>query len=372
MNITSLNPFFRKLDLYLLKKFSKNFLMFFLILFSVVFLIEFTELLRRTSENADVQSLSYVFYLSILKSTESISYLLPWVTFITTMFTCWWLNRHREIVIMRNTGLTSIRILYPFIFFSLMLSVFYLAVFNPFLSYGINQYEKNEQKIFRGKLSTSVISKSGVWLRQGSNENKVVIRASSFKPEIKLFENVTFYIFTKRNSFVERIDAKKSELKDNYWHMEDVFINRPNKRVVNIAEYTLSTNLSIDKIENSFLDPQSISIWKLPEFIELLKQSGFSPVKHNIYLYKTFLSPLFLIGLILIAGPFTMKFTKKGGETAILILIGIIFGFLIYVITEYIYSLGIANKMPTLLASISPPSITIMVGIYFIIYFESA
>ena len=365
------NPFLQKLDLYLLKKFSNNFLMFFLIFASIIFLIEFIELLRRTSENSSIESIPDVLYLATLKMSGSIVHIIPFVVFVATMYTCWGLNRNREMVIIQNTGVNTFKILYPFVCFSLLLGMFYIFLFNPFLSYATNSYEKIEQQLFRGKLSETTINKSGVWLRQGSKENKIVIRASSFSSNESLFENVTFYIFTKRNYFVERIDTKKAKLKENYWHMNDVIINRPNKKVVNIDEYTLSTNLSIDKIESSFLDPESISILKLPNFIELLKQSGFSSTKHSIYMYKTYCLPFFFVGLILLAGAFTAKFTKNKKESVLLLLFCAVFGFLIYVVSEYIYSLGIADKLPTILASVSPSIITIMLGIYFIIYFEN-
>ena len=141
--------------------------------------------------------------------------------------------------------------------------------------------------------------------------------------------------------------------------------------MVKIEEYTLTTNLSVRKIENSFLDPRSMSIWKLPSFIKLLKQSGFSSTKHEIYLYKTCILPIFLIGLVPLGGPFTMKFTKTIGKSAYLILIGSFLGFLIYALSEYIYNLGIANKLPAWLASMAPSFITIMMGVYFVIYFEN-
>ena len=47
---------------------------------------------------------------------------------------------------------------------------------------------------FRGKLSKASISKSGIWLRQGSENNKIVIRAENFLPEENLFKNATFYM----------------------------------------------------------------------------------------------------------------------------------------------------------------------------------
>ena len=365
------NPSLQKLDLYLLKKFSKNFLMFFLIFASIIFLIEFIELLRRTSENSSIESIPDVLYLATLKMSGSIVHIIPFVVFVATMYTCWGLNRNREMVIIQNTGVNTFKILYPFICFSLLLGMFYIFLFNPFLSYATNSYEKIEQQLFRGKLSETTINKSGVWLRQGSKENKIVIRASSFSSNESLFENVTFYIFTKRNYFVERIDTKKAKLKENYWHMNDVIINRPNKKVVNIDEYTLSTNLTIEKIENSFLDPESISILRLPSFIELLEQSGFSSTKHTLYLYKTYCLPLFLIGLVWLAGAFATKFTQNKKESVLLLLFCGVFVFVIYILSEYIYSLGIADKMPTIVASVSPSIITIMIGVYFVLHFEN-
>ena len=286
------------------------------------------------------------------------------------MITCRSFNKYKEMVIIQNSGLHSFRILYPFIVFTILFCAIYFTILNPFLSHASNSYQKIEQEVFRGKLSKTSISKSGIWLRQGSENNKIVIRAANFLPKESLFKDATFYIYTKKNIFIERIDAERAQLEKNFWVMKNVIINKPNKKVVKIDEYTLKTNLSIKKIEDSFLDPQSLSIWKIPDFIVLLKESGFSATKHHIYLYKTICLPLYLIGLILIAGSFTIKFTKTKAKIFFLILTGIVIGFLIHILSETIYSLGIANKLPTWLASVSPSIITIMVGVFFVIHFE--
>ena len=372
MKLSSFYIFNRSLDIHLFKKFIKNFIFFISVCLLIVFLVEFVELLRRTSENLNI-SIFDVVYLAILKITESIIFIIPISIFGTTMITCRSLNKYREMVIIQNTGLHSFRILYPFIFFTLILCLIYFAFLNPFFSYTTNTYQKIEQEVFRGKLSEASISKNGIWLRQGSEKNKIVIRAANFLPEQKLFKDATFYIYTKKNNFIERIDAQTAELEENFWFMRNVIINKPNKKVVKIDEYTLNTNLSIKKIEDSFLEPQSLSIWKIPNFIKLLKESGFSATKHKIYLYKTFFLPLYLIGLILIAGSFTIKFTKTKTKTFFLIIMGTLTGFLIHVLSETIYSLGIADKLPfwnVWVASLSPSIITILIGVYFVIHFE--
>ena len=373
MKIPSLNIFGRKLDRYLLKKFIKNFIYFISISLLIVFLVEFVELLRRTSENPNIPSIFYVIYLALLKITESIAYIIPISVFVTTMMTCRGLNKYREMVIIQNTGLHSFRILYPFVFFIILFCAIYFIILNPLFSHATNSYQKIEQEVFRGKLSKTSISKSGIWLRQGSVNNKIVIRAANFIPERSLFKDATFFIFTKRNNFTERIDVESAQLEKEFWILKNAIINKPNKKVVKIDEYTLKTNLSVKKIEDSFLDPQSLSIWKIPSFIKLLKESGFSATKHQIYLFKTIFLPLYLIGLILIAGSFTIKFTQTKPKTFFLILSGTVIGFLIHVLSETIYSLGIANKLPfwnVWVASLAPSIITIMIGAFFVIHFE--
>jgi len=373
MKIPSLNIFGRKLDRYLLIKFIKNFIYFISISLLIVFLVEFVELLRRTSENPNIPSIFYVIYLALLKITESIAYIIPISVFVTTMMTCRTLNKYREMVIIQNAGLHSFRILYPFVFFIILFCAIYFIILNPLFSHATNSYQKIEQEVFRGKLSKTSISKSGIWLRQGSVNNKIVIRAANFIPERSLFKDATFFIFTKRNNFTERIDVESAQLEKEFWILKNAIINKPNKKVIKIDEYTLKTNLSVKKIEDSFLDPQSLSIWKIPSFIKLLKESGFSATKHQIYLFKTIFLPLYLIGLILIAGSFTIKFTQTKPKTFFLILTGTVIGFLIHVLSETIYSLGIANKLPfwnVWVASLAPSIITIMIGAFFVIHFE--
>ena len=220
MKIPSLNIFGRKLDRYLLIKFIKNFIYFISISLLIVFLVEFVELLRRTSENPNIPSIFYVIYLALLKITESIAYIIPISVFVTTMMTCRTLNKYREMVIIQNAGLHSFRILYPFVFFIILFCAIYFIILNPLFSHATNSYQKIEQEVFRGKLSKTSISKSGIWLRQGSVNNKIVIRAANFIPERSLFKDATFFIFTKRNNFTERIDVESAQLEKEFWILE--------------------------------------------------------------------------------------------------------------------------------------------------------
>ena len=189
MEFFNLNFFNKKLEKYLIKRFFFNFILFILLSLFILFLIEFVELLRRTSENPNISSVYYILYLALLKITESIVFIIPIAIFVTTMITCRSFNRHREMIIIQNTGLHSFKILYPFIFFAFIFCIIYFVILNPFFSHATNSYQKIEQEIFRGALSKTSISKSGIWLRQGSQKNKIVIRASNFLPKESLLSD---------------------------------------------------------------------------------------------------------------------------------------------------------------------------------------
>ena len=134
----------KKLEKYLIKRFFFNFILFILLSLFILFLIEFVELLRRTSENPNISSVYYILYLALLKITESIVFIIPIAIFVTTKITCRSFNRHREMIIIQNTGLHSFKILYPFIFFAFIFCIIYFVILNPFFSHATNSYQKIE------------------------------------------------------------------------------------------------------------------------------------------------------------------------------------------------------------------------------------
>ena len=88
----------KELDKYFFKKYFFNFFYISFFLISIIFLVEFVELLRRTSETTNITLIS-VFYLALLKLTESIGFIIPIVFFITTGATCKLLSKHHEMVV---------------------------------------------------------------------------------------------------------------------------------------------------------------------------------------------------------------------------------------------------------------------------------
>ena len=64
----------------------------------------------------------------------------------------------------------------------------------------------------------------------------------------------------------------------------------------------LPTSLTARRILDSFSSPHAISFWKLPGFITVLEQAGFSSQRHRVYWHRLLAIPLLLTGMVVLAG----------------------------------------------------------------------
>ena len=59
-----------------------------------------------------------------------------------------------------------------------------------------------------------------------------------------------------------------------------------------LDEMRIPTDLTAEHIQDSFAAPETISFWKLPGFVGLLEQSGFSSSRHRMHWYRLLSAPV--------------------------------------------------------------------------------
>jgi len=153
------------------------------------------------------------------------------------------------------------------------------------------------------------------------------------------------------------------------WIFADVRITGPETPVGTATTYELPTDLTQENIQDSFAKPETISIWQLPGFIDVLEKAGFSGLRHRIYLYSLLAVPFLLCSMILFAGAFTLRQQRRGGAT-IAITLGVSTGFLIYFGSDVVYALGLSAHLPPILAAWSPPTIALLLGTGLLFHLE--
>ena len=185
-----------------------------------------------------------------------------------------------------------------------------------------------------------------------------------------MLRGITIIELDKKNQPIRRIESFAGMLKDGYFDLRDVKIYVGGKPTVYKNKLQYATSLDINKIEENFTDPEAISFWELPRVINFYDKSGFAVERHQIRLYSLFISPLFLVAMVLMAAVFALRPNNRRGGVMYLVVGGIVTGFSAYFLTQVVYAMGISGNIPVLLSVIAPTTITSLIAISLLLHLE--
>lgn len=348
------------LSRYLALLFSKNVLFLFSALLTIVYLFDTLELLRRAAKK-DSAGIATILEMGLYKLPEVGQQLIPFAILFAGILTLWQLSRRQELVILRCAGLSAWRFLSPLFISAALFGLFYITILHPFSAHMITKYEAM-QSLYLGQTKNLVsVSKNGLWLKEKDSEGEIIFYAASVTlPQWEL-HNVMALFFDNNSNNYQRVDANKALLKDGQWVFQDVKINRPGTPTLSPPIYTIATEMSQSDLQESFADPETISFWDLPEFIQTLKETGLEATALEIYYQNLLSQPLLMASMILIAAAVTLR-APRAQKNLILILIGIAAGFSIFFLSSFLKALGVTHQIPVMLSAWAPSLICCFVG----------
>lgn len=231
-------------------------------------------------------------------------------------------------------------------------------------------YEKLENRILRQAGDPLSLSNTGLWLRQSDAAGGQIILHGEKLPSPDLsLRDVSVYFLNRRSEFTSRIEARAARLAGGFWVIEDGQRFRPGEAPEPLDELRLPTSLTADKIEESLASPDTMSFWELPGFITLLDQSGFSAQRHRLYFNILLARPFLFCAMVLVAATFSLRMQRRGGA-AMLLVSGVLAGFLLYFLSDIVFALGLSAKIPVLLAAWTPTGVSMIFGASMLLHLE--
>lgn len=358
------------LSLYIGRQYLIAFLCLFGAFLLVILLADTLELMRQVSGRPDV-TFQMVLRMALLKLPFMGQKTFPFVALFAGMAVFWRMSRSNEMDVIRAAGISAWQFLLPAIVVALGLGVFLITVLNPVASAFLARYERESAVLVERKISTLALRKTGLWLREGSEEGQTVIHAIDVVQSDDGVElrDVSVFRYQGTDEFVERIDAAKGLLEPGSWRLEDVWILLPEQRPESVPLYELPTDLTLARIENSFAPPETISFWELPGFIGTLEAAGFSAIGHRLQLHVLLAAPLLMCGMVFVASTFSLRHSRRGG--AILVIgAGLATAFALHIFSDVVLALGLADRLPTILAAWTPSLIVTLVGLTSLLFLE--
>lgn len=352
------------LSLYIAKRIFRSILTAFIIVLSVIMLVDFVES-SRSVDSADSLSPLTMLTLTALKAPVLIEQTIPFVVLFGVMGALFGLNKRSELTVMRAAGLSAWRFLLPAVTVTGLIGLIWTLGLNPLASASMDLRERLLS--VSSETPTSVFQSDEIWLREGNEREQTVIYARSADLFKRTLYDATF-TFSEADDkgelvFSKRFDAKKAVLlPSNYWQLTDVIENTIEAETSRSNAMSWPTSITVKELQSYNEKTTFPPFWDLPGEIQKTDQAGFSSVGLRMQFNKLLALPLSLIAMTVIAACVSMQ-QIRGGGTLRLMLSGGILGFGVYFVENIIRAFGEAGTIGIPLAVWAIPLLVLFAGI---------
>jgi lipopolysaccharide export system permease protein len=347
----------RTLGIYFGTRFLKSVALVFFTIFGLIYMADFLEMLRRASDKPNAGVL-VVAGLSLLRTPAISEQVLPFAVLFGAMAAFINLTRKLELVVARAAGVSVWQFLAPPVFCALGLGFLVTAVFSPASALMHRQANDIEMSIFKQRISAVDTS---MWIRQKSKDGQSILRAESSSDMGLKLGVVSAYVFDPSGRFLERVDAEQASLVDGDWRLEKAVVTAPGVDPKLTEIYHLATNLAPRQVMQSFVEPDSVPFWSLPQVVADTDGAGLDAVGYRLRFQSLLALPFLLVAMVLIAASFSLKLSRMGG-VGMLVLGGVGAGFMLYVASKLVSDLGGAGVLSAPVAAWSPAIVANMLG----------
>lgn len=315
--------------------------------------------------------------LTLFQLPEVLSETFPLILMLGALATFLGLSRTSEMVVIRASGVSALRVLVFPIVLAAILGAMATTLFNPIVAATTQRAGEYRAEVTDDAQSVLSVTETTLWLRQGLDSGQTVIQADRASAEGTVLYGVRLHGFDTNNQLVQRVEADTAVLTGNAWILRgdvrrwklDPTGVEPLGLPDRVVELRLATNLTREQILDSFSQPEMIAIWALPRFIRQLERAGFSATRHRVFLQSETARPALFVAMVLIGAGFSLRHVRFG-QTGIMIIFAIFAGFSLYFFKDIAETLGANGDIPVALAAWSPPFAAICLALGLLLHLE--
>jgi len=344
------------LDFYLARKFLWTFLGMFFVFMVLLGLIDLVDELQ------DFPDLPFaeVVRIVLLNMPQENYEFLPLVLILSSVALFMRLARSSELVVVRSAGRSALRGLLAPLTVALLIGMISVTMLNPIVAGTAKLAKDVENSHAEGGTSILALSSEGLWLRQGGPTGQTVIHSERASSDLDVLFDTTFISFSPDGEPLRRITARRATLGKGEWHVTDAKIwdltpgRNAEAAARRLETLSVPSELTRDRIVDSFGKPEYIPIWDLPDFISQLEGAGFSARRYAVWFQMEVARPIYLMALVVMTAAFTMRHARLS-NAGVSVLSAVLLGFGLHYIRNFAQVLGENGQIPVMLAAWAPP-----------------
>ncbi len=355
---------------YIIKQILKWFFITLFVLLSIISFFEALELVRRMASLGYIPTVQLV-EMVVLKWPSHINKLLPFITFLGVILGFIKLNQANEITAIRTIGVSVWQLARVSCLTVLSIGLLNLFVLGPMGAAMSKRLSFIEENLFKNRSSQKLfVHDSGLWFREVyPNGDSYIMHAKKLNLSQNRFGQVTYYLFNNQTKLIKRCRARAVTLEKPNWALEDVESYSSGNKIEHVKSLNVPTELSIDKVMHTLLEPSTLSFGELRDFIAILNRAGLSTRAYDMHWHKQLADIGFMISLTLLSMIFCLK-TQRYHNQFVYLFYGVIISFVAYFADDIIYALGLSGRLPLLLSTWMVPLIIAMLSIHTLIQTE--
>ena len=337
-------------------------------IFVLVALLDYIELMRRSSDIPNVSAI-LVAKTSFYRVPQVTERVMPFCILIGAMSCYLNLSRRLELVIARSAGMSAWQFISPAVVVSFVVGVFATTIYNPVAAVLDEQSKRYEVELF-GQTQGRVVDRGGPhWVSQKTAEGQAIINANASRDQGISLTGVTVFTYDSENHFKQRIEARSAALEPGTWRLMDARVFAPGAPPVDVPDYRLKTSLTPEQVRESFATPETVPFWELPLYINIAEHAGLAAAGYRLQFQKLLARPFLFAAMVFLAGSVSLRFFRFGGIQK-MVLSGVAAGFLLYVLSKVTDDMSRAELLHPVVAAWLPAVAGGLTGFVALLYQE--
>ncbi|MGE4480515.1 LPS export ABC transporter permease LptG [Acidocella sp.] len=340
----------------------------------LVALFDFLELLRE-SATAPNATFGILVEIEALRLPWSLMQIIPFAVLLGGIYAFWRLARSSELVVTRAAGISAWQFLATPVLTACLLGALCTTAISPLSAVMYGRAEQLDNTYLKPSGGPLSLNGGSLWVRQADNgltpQGFAVLHASNVHLQNHALEadQVSILRLNANTDLLERLEAQHATLQSGDWKLRQVFVLRPDAAPQRLPQMDFPTDLTVNRVQESFASPNALSFWALPGFIHLLKRSGFSATQHELVFQTLLALPLLCSTMALVAAGFSMRPSRRGGAGTMLVS-GVGFGFALFMISEVANQFGTSGAIPVGLAAWAPALAGLFLALALLLHLE--
>jgi len=316
------------------------------VLAALFILISFANEFEKIGQ-ADYTIWQAVMYV-LLRIPQNIYEIFPMAALLGTMLGLGALSKKSELVIIRASGVSRLRISLAVIKSAAMLIVLVVIIGEIVAPPALEYANQTRLKALASQLSLN--TDYGLWARDGNT----FIHVRNVEHDGRLVD-INLYTLNDTGSLDKQLHADTARYTGDVWELRNVtesYIDHVGIQQTLIPQLKWQTLLDPELVGIVSLEPTNLAIWKLLDYIQYLRSNGLESKQYELAMWNKLIAPFTILAMVLLAVPFVFR-SQRQTSVGLQIVVGFLIGIVFYIVSRLAGQIGLVyDLMPAISASL--------------------